>query len=127
MKSQFDAMIRNEGKRDFEEIVRNWQRNIAGDEQYLAGIRARAMFGGDQDAWIKYRALMAARQVRGPFDHARLVQMLDTPPDRGPYEYSQHARDRLKHAGVQDRQHGRDARVTVESTVTRASGPCEVR
>jgi raffinose/stachyose/melibiose transport system substrate-binding protein len=99
MNAQFEALLRNEGARDFEELKRNWQRNVLSDEQYLAGIRARAMFGGEPDAWIKYRTLMSARQVRAPFDRARMMQLLDTPPDRGPYEYSPHALERMKRAG----------------------------
>lgn len=84
----------DKGKKDFDEIQRDWRRALRLDEQFLTGIRARAMLASGLDAdagWVKYRAQTATRQVFPEIHNARKVAMVNTPPPAGtpgPYEYS---------------------------------------
>lgn len=84
----------DKGRKDFDEIQRDWRRALRLDEQFLTGIRGRAILatGVDADAaWVKYRALTAARQVFPEIVNNRKVALVNSPPPAGtpgPYEYS---------------------------------------
>lgn len=98
------------GLEDFLEQQRDWRRGMQRNEQYLAGIRGRAILAdqaaagaADADAqsaagldaksaWVRYRAITASRQIWGELNHARQMDLVkrDQLPEGfvGPYEYS---------------------------------------
>lgn len=98
------------GLEDFMEQQRDWRRGMQRNEQYLAGIRGRAILadqaaaagaGADEQsaaaldaesAWVRYRAITASRQIWGELNHARQIDLVkkDKLPEGyvGPYEYS---------------------------------------
>jgi ABC-type glycerol-3-phosphate transport system substrate-binding protein len=88
-----DAYLKD-GLKDFEERQRVWRRAMHSSEQFLAGIRARALSteGEEQVSnWVKYRAITAQRQVWAEIDHARQVKLMREGAGLqpvGPYEYS---------------------------------------
>lgn len=99
-----------EGLKDFLEQQRDWRRGIQRNEQYLAGIRGRAILADQavaaaqtpeekkaaeleaESAWVRYRAITASRQIWGELNHARQMDLVkrDKLPEGfvGPYEYS---------------------------------------
>lgn len=99
-----------EGLKDFLEQQRDWRRGMQRNEQYLAGIRGRAILADQaaaaaptpeekaaaeqeaESAWVRYRAITASRQVWDELNHARQMDLVnrDTLPEGfvGPYEYS---------------------------------------
>ncbi len=90
------------GRKDFDEIQRDWRRAIKVDEQFLTGLRARALLAGGVDAdaaWVKYRAQTATRQVFPEIVNARKVALVTSPPppgSAGPYEYSRELTARMR-------------------------------
>ncbi|MGD9613507.1 MAG: ABC transporter substrate-binding protein [Kiritimatiellia bacterium] len=98
------------GLEDFLEQQRDWRRGMQRNEQYLAGIRGRAILADQaaaaaqtpeekaaaeldaESAWVRYRAITASRQIWGELNHARQMDLVtrDQLPDGfvGPYEYS---------------------------------------
>jgi raffinose/stachyose/melibiose transport system substrate-binding protein len=93
------------GKRDFDEIQRDWRRTMKLDEAFLTGIRARALLAAGAEtegAWVKYRALTAARQVFTEINNARKVSLVSAPPPPGtpgPYEYTPDLLRRVRAGG----------------------------
>ena len=99
------------GLKDFLEQQRDWRRGIQRNEQYLAGIRGRAILADQraaaatdpaekaeaereaESAWVRYRAITASRQIWGELNHARNLRLIyqDSLPEGfvGPYEYSE--------------------------------------
>lgn len=99
-----------EGLKDFLEQQRDWRRGMQRNEQYLAGIRGRAILADQAaaaaqtpeaksaaeldaaSAWVRYRAITASRQVWDELNHARQMDLVNRdklPPGYvGPYEYS---------------------------------------
>ena len=98
------------GLEDFMEQQRDWRRGMQRNEQYLAGIRGRAILADQaaagaadadaqsaagldaESAWVRYRAITASRQIWGELNHARQMDLVkrDKLPEGfvGPYEYS---------------------------------------
>ena len=98
------------GLEDFMEQQRDWRRGMQRNEQYLAGIRGRAILADQaaagaasadeqsaagldaESAWVRYRAITASRQIWGELNHARQMDLVkkDMLPEGyvGPYEYS---------------------------------------
>ena len=92
------------------EQQRDWRRGMQRNEQYLAGIRGRAILADQaaaaaptpeekaaaeldaESAWVRYRAITASRQIWGELNHARQLDLItrDQLPEGfvGPYEYS---------------------------------------
>jgi len=99
---QFEPFYKKQGIKDFLEQQRDWRRGMHVNEEFLAGIRSRAMFAsGDQARswWIKYRVLTTQRQVWPEISHARQMKLLEKGPDIGavgPYEYSPRVLARIK-------------------------------
>ena len=80
------------------------------NEQYLAGVRGRAILATEEaaasqtpeaeaaaqldatSAWVRYRAITSSRQIWGELNHARQMDLVqrDKLPEGfvGPYEYS---------------------------------------
>ncbi|HAL92270.1 MAG TPA: hypothetical protein DCM68_04510 [Verrucomicrobia bacterium] len=113
------------GLEDFLEQQRDWRRGIQRNEQYLAGIRGRAILADQavaaartpeekaaaeleaESAWVRYRAITASRQIWGELNHARQLDLVqrDKLPEGfvGPYEYSSNVlakiRQRLRAEG----------------------------
>ncbi len=91
---QFTPFYKSRGLMDYNEQQRDWRRGMVRSEQFLAGIRSRALSlsGAEaQSAWVKYRALTASRQVWTEIDHARQLKLINEGPTLdavGPYEYS---------------------------------------
>ncbi|MBQ7253001.1 MAG: carbohydrate ABC transporter substrate-binding protein [Kiritimatiellae bacterium] len=116
------------GRKDFIEQQKDWRRGMQRNEQYLAGIRARAILSdkayresadeGERErlaqeresAWVRYRAITYARQLWNEINHARDMKRIEQTelPEGwvGPYEYSDKViariRERLeKEAGAE--------------------------
>lgn len=100
-KVDYDGMIKEyapfylaKGLQDYLEQQREWRRGMQRNEQFLAGIRAKALGShGDEAAsnWVKYRALTAQRQIWDEISHSRQMKLIKLEialPDVGPYEYS---------------------------------------
>jgi raffinose/stachyose/melibiose transport system substrate-binding protein len=107
---QYTEFYLKNGLADFMEQQRDWRRGIQRNEQYLAGIRGRAILAANaaaaapnpeqqsaaavdaESAWVRYRAITSARQIWGELNHARQLDLVtkDKLPDGyvGPYEYS---------------------------------------
>ena len=107
---KFTKYYLENGLKDFLEQQRDWRRGIQRNEQYLAGIRGRAILADQraasatdpaekaeaareaESAWVRYRAITASRQIWGELNHARQLRLVnqDALPDDfvGPYEYS---------------------------------------
>ncbi|MFH0908055.1 MAG: ABC transporter substrate-binding protein [bacterium] len=83
-----------QGMKDFLEQQKDWRRGMFGAEQFLAGIRAKALASeGDEatSSWVKYRALTASRQIWSEINHGRQLKLMEAGPTLGavgPYEYS---------------------------------------
>ena len=97
----FEPFYKERGLLDFLEIQKDWRRGMQINEQFLAGIRARALAAANPVGadWVKYRALTASRMVMPEIDHAnqmRLVEKGPAPDAVGPYEYSSNVLARVK-------------------------------
>lgn len=99
---QFEPFYKDKGLKDFEEQQKDWRRAIHSNEQILAGMRASALMKGGQDAesiGVRYRSFLCSRQLWTEIGHARQMKMvtgeLPLRPN-GPYEYSDHAIQRVK-------------------------------
>ena len=82
------------GLKDFLEQQKDWRRGIQRNDQYLAGIRGRAMLADEraakatdpeeaekarreaESAWVRYRAITASRQIWGELNHARQLRTI---------------------------------------------------
>jgi ABC-type glycerol-3-phosphate transport system substrate-binding protein len=90
------------GMMDYKEQSRDWRRGMQRNELFLAGIRARALFGEGADAnteWVRYRALTANRQVWAEIDRSRQLHLMEKGIEKdavGPYEYSPAVLAKLK-------------------------------
>lgn len=106
------------GLADFLEQQRDWRRGIQRNEQYLAGIRGRAILADEEaattedpaereeaekeaeSAWVRYRAITSSRQIWGELNHARQLQLInkdEMPEDYvGPYEYSEKVKEKIR-------------------------------
>ena len=107
-----------EGLKDFLEQQRDWRRGMQRNEQYLAGIRGRAILADEaaatathadekaadeteaESAWVRYRAITASRQVWDELNHARQMDLVNRdklPPGYvGPYEYSANVLEKIR-------------------------------
>ena len=107
---RFTAYYLKNGLTDFLEQQRDWRRGMQRNEQYLAGIRGRAILADEataaaatpeektagardaESAWVRYRAITSSRQIWGELNHARQMDLVkrDKLPEGyvGPYEYS---------------------------------------
>ena len=107
---RFTAYYLKNGLTDFMEQQRDWRRGMQRNEQYLAGIRGRAILADRaaaaaqtpeekaaaeldaESAWVRYRAITSSRQIWGELNHARQLDLVnrDKLPEGfvGPYEYS---------------------------------------
>jgi raffinose/stachyose/melibiose transport system substrate-binding protein len=98
----YEAFYREKGLQDYLEQQREWRRGMHRNEQFLAGIRAKALTTeGDEQLsnWVKYRALTAQRQVWAEIDHSRQMKMIELKmpmPEVGPYEYSEKVLQRVR-------------------------------
>ena len=119
---RFTAYYLKNGLTDFLEQQRDWRRGMQRNEQYLAGIRGRAILADEataaaatpeekaagardaESAWVRYRAITSSRQIWGELNHARQMDLVkrDKLPAGyvGPYEYSSNVlakiRERLR-------------------------------
>lgn len=102
MAREYSAFYKEKGLADFLEQQRTWRRGMAQAEQFLAGIRSKAIAttGPESDSqWIKYRALTAQRQVWEEVNHSRQMKLIDQgldPDTAGPYEYSPQVIEKIK-------------------------------
>ena len=100
-KIDYDGLIKEyrpfylaKGQQDFDEAQREWRRNMQRNEQFLAGVRAKALSTEGDEAlsnWVKYRALTSDRQVWDEINHNRQMKFVTegkAPYKVGPYEYS---------------------------------------
>jgi len=108
--TEFTEYYLKYGLDDFMEQQKDWRRGMQRNEQYLAGIRGRAILADNAaetaateeeratagtdavSAWVRYRAITSSRQIWGELNHARQMDLItrDAPPGGfiGPYEYS---------------------------------------
>ena len=90
------------GLLDYREQNRDWRRGMQRNELFLAGIRARALFGEGPAAnteWVRYRALTANRQVWAEIDRSRQTHLMEKGIAKdavGPYEYSPAVMEKIK-------------------------------
>ena len=99
--AEFEPFYKDRGMLDFLEIQKDWRRGMQIDEQFLAGIRARALAGDGPASgdWIKYRALMASRMVMPEIWHAEQMRLVEKGPALGaigPYEYGSNVMERVR-------------------------------
>ena len=107
---RFTEYYLKNGLTDFMEQQRDWRRGMQRNEQYLAGVRGRAILATEEaaasqtpeaeaaaqldatSAWVRYRAITSSRQIWGELNHARQMDLVqrDKLPEGfvGPYEYS---------------------------------------
>ncbi|OQW97705.1 MAG: hypothetical protein BWK77_01050, partial [Verrucomicrobia bacterium A1] len=99
---EYEAFYKANGLKDYLEQQREWRRGMQRNEQFLAGIRAKALSSeGEEQAssWVKYRALTAQRQVWAEIDHSRQMKIVELKmpvPAVGPYEYSPAVMEKIK-------------------------------
>ena len=92
--ADFTPFYLEHGAAEYEEIQRNRQRGLARDEQFVAGVRARAIAAASPDApslWVKYRQLTAGRLICRDLGPALLQKTLEdgaVGKAVGPYEFS---------------------------------------
>jgi raffinose/stachyose/melibiose transport system substrate-binding protein len=98
----YSAFYKEKGLADFLEQQRGWRRGMAQGEQFLAGIRSKALAttGPESESqWVKYRALTAQRQVWGELDHSRQMKLVEKgvePGLPGPYEFSSNVVEKIR-------------------------------
>jgi raffinose/stachyose/melibiose transport system substrate-binding protein len=120
MRAEFEPFYIKHGLKDLEEQQKDWRRGMVNNEQFLAGIRARAMHAEGAEAqsfWIKYRSLTASRQIWPEISRARQMKLVEIGPDLGavgPYEYSPEVLDRIRARLTED---------DTDSTVGRVPDP----
>lgn len=92
--AEYKPFYLERGLVDYKEQSRDWRRGMQRNELFLAGIRARALFGVEGEEatteWIRYRALTANRQVWAEIDRSRQLKLMEKGIDKdaaGPYEY----------------------------------------
>lgn len=108
-KKDYDGMIEeyapfylSRGLQDYLEQQREWRRGMQRNEQFLAGIRAKALTSSGDEAtsnWVKYRALTAQRQIWDEISHSRQMKLINLEvalPEVGPYEYSPAVLERIR-------------------------------
>ena len=94
MTAQFEPFYLERGVNEFQEAQRNRRRGVAGDEQFLAGFRARAMLDPSNESesqWIKYRQMTTSRLMVRDLGAALLQKRLDEGSVTnavGPYDLS---------------------------------------
>ena len=115
---RFTAYYLKNGLTDFMEQQRDWRRGMQRNEQYLAGIRGRAILADRaaaaaqtseeraaaeldaESAWVRYRAITSSRQIWGELNHARQLDLVnrDKLPEGfvGPYEYSPRVLEKIR-------------------------------
>jgi len=115
--TEFTKYYLKYGLDDFKEQQKDWRRGMQRNEQYLAGIRGRAILADNAatfaqspeerdaaktdavSAWVRYRAITSSRQIWGELNHARQMDLItrDIPPDAvGPYEYSPEVIEKIR-------------------------------
>ena len=115
---KFTKYYLENGLKDFLEQQKDWRRGIQRNDQYLAGIRGRAILADQraatatdpavaeearreaESAWVRYRAITSSRQIWGELNHARQLRTIysDSAPNGGvgPYEYSPKVLEKVK-------------------------------
>ncbi|MEI8243023.1 MAG: extracellular solute-binding protein [bacterium] len=102
MTRAFGPFYLDKGVEEFAEMQRNRVRGLAGDEQFLAGVRARAMATRGEEAqscWVKYRQLTGRRVLFSGLAPARLQNELAVgvaTNAAGPYEFTPEALTRVR-------------------------------
>jgi raffinose/stachyose/melibiose transport system substrate-binding protein len=108
MVAEFLPFYLTRGAEELAEMYRNRRRAVAGDERFLAGIRARAMACSGEEAvsrWIQYRAMTHGRLIGRNLGAALLQMRLEqgvVTDAVAPYEFSPEvvARVRARLAGA---------------------------
>jgi raffinose/stachyose/melibiose transport system substrate-binding protein len=102
MIEQYAPFYLEQGLQDYLEQQREWRRGMQRNEQFLAGIRAKALSSEGDEAtsnWVKYRSLTAQRQVWDEINHSRQLKLINLQmklPEVGPYEYSPSVLQKIK-------------------------------
>lgn len=89
----FEPFYKKRGMVDFLEQQKGWRRSMLKDAQFLAGVRAAAIYDTNKSEswWIRYRSLTADRMITKDVEHERQMRMVTKGlPDSvgNPYEYS---------------------------------------
>jgi len=98
---EFEPFYKERGMTDFLEQQKSWRRALHKEAQFLAGIRANALYDSEKSEswWIRYRLITADRQVAKEIVHERQMRMvMDGIEDTAmnPYEYSPKVLARVK-------------------------------
>jgi len=102
MAAEFEPFYEDYGLKDLMEQQKDWRRGMQNNEQYLAGVRAKALYDDSEKAesdWIKYRVLSASRQIWPEINRTRQMNMLKEGPALdavGPYEYSDEVLNKIR-------------------------------
>ncbi len=99
MAEAYEPFYKERGLRDFMEQQKVWRRAMHTHEQFLAGIRSRALAGDNSEAWVKYRLLTTERQVWPEIHHKRQLKLVTGElelPEAGPYGYSESVREKVR-------------------------------
>ncbi|HEY7091520.1 MAG TPA: extracellular solute-binding protein [Tepidisphaeraceae bacterium] len=99
--NQFESFYRDRGFHDFQEFMGDQERAMVSSENFLAGIRAKAMqSSGDesQSNWLRYRTLIFNRQIGPEITRAREMRLIEKGMEgrNGPYEYSKLALENIR-------------------------------
>ena len=105
--AEFEPFYKKMGMTDYLEQQKGWRRALLKDEQFLAGVRAAALYdkAKSETWWIRYRSLMADRQITKEITHVRQMKMVTdgVTTEVAPYAYSprvlERVRQRLKQSG----------------------------
>ena len=102
MAKDFEHEYVERADRDWKELQKQWRDGAQATEQFLAGIRSRALVARGDEAegeWVRYRVMTANRQMLLDLQHARLLDLLakgPDPQDVGPYGYTPRALQALR-------------------------------
>ena len=106
--SEYRAYYLQHAPDEFAEFKRNVQRGLAGDEQFLAGVRARALTATNDNArlWVNYRNMATSRLLLRDLNMALINELLAEGPVTNaitPYEVrpAALAKVRARLAGLQ--------------------------
>ena len=81
--AEYRAYYDQHAPEEYAEMLRNKQRSLAGDEQFLAGLRSRALTATGDEArlwWVKYRNMTTSRLLLRDLNVELLNELLAEGP-----------------------------------------------
>lgn len=99
---EFEPFYIENGYKDYLEMKKDWRRGLNKNERFLCNVRVKALTADKENAlsrWVKYRSLVAARQVWPEVNQKRQFKMVKDGPDEDmvkPYIYSDKLIEKVK-------------------------------